>query len=293
MPDPDPLPRRRRRRHHIERSARGLAFLLLVGLAACLPPAVERIPFSQLQRSDTTYQSEGKTVVVERVAPPHRGRHAAVLVLHSSGGMRFRSGAVVHRYADEVASDGMVAWVVHYFDRTGDGTTTDAEEDARYPVWTHALEDAVSMIQRDPQVDPSRIGVVGVSLGGFMALALGREDRRVRALAVVSGGFFPGLRPQVRHLPPTLLQHGTADDVVPVAEALAVDTTLRHLGVRHATWLYPGQGHTFDGDVDELVHCRVLDFLFEELHPRFGRRTGDRDVHPNCVAPASGQEARH
>jgi dienelactone hydrolase len=94
-----------------------------------------------------------------------------------------------------------VAYVVHYFDRTGDRRTGDAREDAVFPEWTAALRDAVTFARADPAVDTARVGALGVSLGGYMALALGAADARVGRLVVLSGGFFDALEPTVHRLP--------------------------------------------------------------------------------------------
>ncbi len=155
--------------------------------------------------------------------------------------------------------------MVHYFDRTGDTHTDDAEEDLKFPLWTATLQHAITFAQRDSSVQPSRIGVLGVSLGAFMALAVAAVDHRVRAIAVISGGFFDALRGRVTHLPPTLVQHDGSDDVVSVALAREADDVLQQLHMRHALVVYPGQGHHFDADAAPLVECRAIHFLATEL----------------------------
>src|SRR5689334_15205508 len=202
-------------------------------------------PARGVNHADTSYVSGGARIEVERFAPAAgregargsrgadtaAGAHPAVLVLHSSAGLLGPGGAVVRRWADALARHGYVAYVVHYFDRTGDTRTDDAREDEVYPVWTAALEDAVTFVRHDPAVDSTRVSAFGVSLGGFMAIALGAADHRVQRLVVLSGGFFSALANRVRHLPPTLLLHGSEDDVVPLAEARRVEHTLARLHV--------------------------------------------------------------
>lgn len=205
-------------------------------------------PDHAVAHSDTAYVSGGARIAVERFAPRNdpRGSHPAVLVLHSSAGVRGPAGAVVRRWADALARHGYMAYVVHYFDRTGDTRTSDSREDAVFPEWTETLEDAVTFVRRDPGVDGRRVSAVGVSLGGYMALALGAADPRVGRLVVLSGGFFNALAPTVQRLPPTLLLHGSADDVVPLREAQRVNRALARLHVPHALVIYTGQGHGLD-----------------------------------------------
>lgn len=51
------------------------------------------------------------------------------------------------------------------------------------------LRDAVSFLAARPDVDPARIGVCGICLGGGYALRFAAFDPRVRAVACVAGGY--------------------------------------------------------------------------------------------------------
>lgn len=226
-------------------------------------------PSPHVVRTDTSFVSGGRRIEVERFVPAasgllhfaHRRHHPAILVLHSSAGVLGRSGARVRTWADAFAEQGYAAYVVHYFDRTGDARTDDAYEDVTYPKWTETLRDAVTFARNDADVDSTRVDVFGVSLGGYMALALGNDDRRIRRMVVLSGGFFPALAPAVRQLPPTLLLHGADDDVVPVQEAWRVDSALARLRTPHALVVYPGADHTLDEERAPDAIARALEFL--------------------------------
>src|SRR3546814_4039770 len=80
------------------------------------------------------------------------------------------------------------------------------------------ISDAIAFVGAQPGVDPSRIGIYGMSLGGFHALSLGAHDSRVAAIANVMGAM-PRHVPasSVSHMPPTLLIHGARDRVGPVS----------------------------------------------------------------------------
>lgn len=235
-------------------------------------------PSPKVARRDTSFVSGGRQIRVERFAPiasglAHLGFHArhrpAVLVLHSSAGMLGRGGANVRGWADAFAERGFVAYVVHYFDRTGDVRTDDAREDTIFPQWTSTLSDAVSFVRSDAEIDSSRVDAFGISLGGYMALALGAVDQRVSRLVILSGGFFDALAPAVRRLPPTLLLHGDADDIVPIQRAQQVDSALSRLHVPHALVVYPGGSHGLDDDLEPDAIKRSLLFL-DAPHAREG-----------------------
>ena len=217
-------------------------------------------PDRSVVHTDTSFLSEGRRITLERFAPhdAHAG-HPAVLVLHTSAGPRGPSGAMIRRWADALAHRGYVAFVVHYFDRTGDTRTDDAQEDAAFPAWSAALSDAVTFVEHDPLVHGARVSALGVSLGGYMALALGAADRRVDRLVVLSGGLFNALAP--RHLPPTLLVHGANDGIVPVKEARHVYDVMVRLHVPSELVVYRDAGHGFDPVDRPEVLAQAVAFL--------------------------------
>ncbi|GJG88936.1 hypothetical protein tb265_41170 [Gemmatimonadetes bacterium T265] len=251
-------------------AAAALGVLTAAGGAAAATTRWGWDPDPAVAHTDTAYTSAGVRVAVERFVPAD-GRCAprarttagrgcpAVLVLHPSSGLRSPGGAGVRRWADALARGSRVAYVVHYFDRTGDRATDDAREDAAFPAWTAALEDAVSFVRRDPAVDAARVGAFGYSLGGYLALALGAADPRISRIVVLSGGLFATLTP--RRLPPTLLLHGAADRVVPVAEAERAARVLEGLGVPHRLVVYPGQAHGLAPDLLRDAVDRATTFL--------------------------------
>ena len=111
--------------------------------------------------------------------------------------------------------------------------------------------------------DPRRVGVAGFSLGAETALAVAlhprHADPRVRAVAAVAGCLFHGdlatrdLRPV-----PLLLVHGTEDESVPYAEALAVYAAA-HEPKELVT--LEGAGHQICQDEDEPYASDVAELL--------------------------------
>ncbi|MCC6930630.1 MAG: dienelactone hydrolase family protein [Gemmatimonadaceae bacterium] len=278
---------------------RWAALALVAGVAGC-GAIIETVggmgrwgwePSPHVTRIDTGFTSGGRHIAVERFAPDaggllhlaRRRHHPAILVLHSSAGVLGRSGATVRTWADAFAEQGYVAYVIHYFDRTGDARTDDAYENRTYPEWTATLRDAVTFVRGDAAVDSSRIDAFGVSLGGFLALALGDEDARVRRLVVLSGGLFPALAPALRRMPPTLLLHGAVDDVVPVEEAWRVDTVLSRLGAPHALVVIPGGDHSLDDALVPDAMRRAMEFL-QAAHPEDGLRRASAPLRADRTA---------
>ncbi len=201
-----------------------------------------------------------------------------MLVLHSSAGIGAKTGAETRRWADALARRGYVAYVVHYFDRTGQRHTDDATEARLWPLWTETVGDALAALRQDAGVDSARTGVVGLSLGGYVALAYGARAPRAAAprpaaLVIVSGGFFRGVAARVDsagpRFPPTLLLHGTADGAVPFAEAERVDRTLARAGVVHVLVPFAGEDHLLAPASRPRATALAAEFLADP--PAFGR----------------------
>ncbi|NUR20141.1 MAG: prolyl oligopeptidase family serine peptidase [Gemmatimonadaceae bacterium] len=263
-----------------------LALLCAGMVTGCGWRVVNWRPNPEVAHSERSFMSEGVRITVERMAPLRPGHYPAVLVLNPSSGTESNGGRYIRRYADQFALNGYVAYVVHYFDRTGTEASNDELEDRDFPIWTRTLSDAVTYVQHDSLVDSTRVGVFGYSLGAYMALALGAVDRRVKALVVLGGGFFDALAPAVKRLPPTLLLHGSDDDIVPLREARKVDATLARLGVAHELVVYPGEGHSLSAKTDPDVAARGIHFLDRHMRAPWWRR-----FTPTHTAPAGTTHA--
>lgn len=101
---------------------------------------------------------------------------------------------------------------------------------------TEALKALLDHIQRTHAVDPRRIYITGLSMGGFgtLEMALRYPDLFAAAIPVCGGiGSVYGKihLPRLKNLPLWLF-HGVQDTVVPPGESMAVHRQLRALGSR-------------------------------------------------------------
>jgi carboxymethylenebutenolidase len=193
-----------------------------------------------------TFQSGGKTIRVEVFYPVAAGRHPAVLVLYGGLGMTLRP--VGYRYyAADLAQHGYSAFLVHYFDRTGEEKLGAVDSSA---LWLSTIHDAIGFAGRDPHVDPRRIGAVGFSLSSALILAEAAQDHRLRAISEYYGGLGDDFPKHVTRMPPVLISQGDADEGVPVSEAYKLQSFLQRIHAPCELKIYPGGGHLFDGNGD-------------------------------------------
>lgn len=206
------------------------------------------------------FTSAGNRITVEWYRPRQPGRRPAVLMLHGRDGpSRFRAG---YRHAAQVlASRGYHAVLVHYFESTEDGDVLGPNGLSNFLAWMRAVDDGVSWVASQPDVDAARIALLGVSLGAAVALAQAGQDDRVRAVVDFYGGLPAPALAFLRRMPPTLILHGAQDWLVPVSAAYQLEAMLRSRQTPYEMQIYPDQGHGFHGEAAEDAVRRTLAFL--------------------------------
>jgi carboxymethylenebutenolidase len=224
-------------------------------------------------QSQLSFESGGKNIRLDCFLPTgHALRFPAVIGLHGSGG----GHAGMADPANLLAEQGFAVYVLHYFDRTGteeiDGLQTIFRH---FPVWMKTLWDAVSFVARQPQVDPERIGLLGFSLGAYLALSASAIDSRIQAVVEFFGGMPKEMRFFTRRLCSVLILHGEQDKTVPVEEAYHLRQILEQKQIAYEMQIYPGVGHGFSGETWGDARLRTLAFL--EKHLAHGNRVGAAD----------------
>ena len=155
-------------------------------------PVAERPLADELARAagaswETARVTAADGAVLEAWAfTPRASNGAGVIVLHGVGDSRL--GMVTH--ARFLLRAG---YTVLTFDSRGFGASDAA---AGRPRWHYdpneIVQDycnAVSYALTRPDVDPDRVGVVGVCMGGGYAVSVAARDKRVKAVASVAGGY--------------------------------------------------------------------------------------------------------
>ena len=99
-------------------------------------------------------------------------------------------------------------------------------------------------IATEQNIDPDRIHLTGLSMGGFGTWAIIAEEPELFASAVpICGGGEPDTAPAFKDLPIWAF-HGEQDKAVPAAKTRAMEKALRGAGAKLLrTTYYPGVGH--------------------------------------------------
>lgn len=170
--------------------------------------------------------------------------------------------------AARFAEHGFAVYVLHYFDRTHHETVNDKPTILRnFPAWGKTVWDAISYIETEPAVDGKRIGVLGFSLGAYLALSVAAVDPRVQAVAEFYGGLPKEMKFFMRRLCPTLILHGDADPTIPVEEAYQLRDLLDKKRIPYEMRIYPGIGHGFPNAIWQDAQQRTIAFFQKYLQP--------------------------
>ena len=122
------------------------------------------------------------------------------------------------------------------------------------------IGDAITFAAQHTSVDAKRVGLLGFSLGAYLALSVASVEPRVKAMVEFFGGMPEELHGFTR-MPPVLILHGEQDRVVPVTEATRLQRLLVRAGVPCEMKLYPGAGHGFNGYQLLDAGQRTIQFL--------------------------------
>ncbi len=186
------------------------------------------------------------------VAPPGK-RLPLVVVVHGNFGLGAPFGVQLRSFTEELAALGFVTALPTYYSG-GRGDPLDSDIAGKLP----ALTAAIRHLSKRADVDASRLGLVGFSLGAGISMAFINSvpAGTVRAFADFYGYVAPLLVGGVEKFPPTILFHNSIDHIVkpsensePLIEALSKTTIIHEPAGAPYAWYNdqwePGLNHAF------------------------------------------------
>jgi len=213
-----------------------------------------------LRKMQLSFSSRGKGIHIDVILPPERGWWPAVIVLHGSGGI-----SDFPKHIGELASCGYVVMVPHYFESTGT-SWADLDSIRRHGlIWGETILDATAFAKKLPEVDPESIGLLGFSLGGYLAIAVAAHAPDIKCVVEFFGGIPEKFLPAIDHLPPTLILHGEDDRIVPVRHAMQLKQLCEERQFCFEMEIYSGAGHNFSGTLMRTAIERATFFLDRRL----------------------------
>jgi predicted esterase len=98
-------------------------------------------------------------------------------------------------------------------------------------------------IEKTYRVDPKRIYLTGLSMGGYAVFDTAAEfPRKFAAIAAASGGAPPDVADRIKSVP-TWIYHGADDSVVPPAYSVAIADRMKQLDADVHLTIFPNVGH--------------------------------------------------
>jgi dienelactone hydrolase len=212
----------------------------------------------------------GRDIRIERFEPKRAGKYPIVILVHGSGGLLTRTGSEMppeENFGEmRIACAGYVSLLVHYFDLNGILNTTDKDYmQSQFSGWLEVLARTVDYALTTRKGDSRHIGIFGESLGGYLALSLSMKEKRIKSVSEYGGGLRIRKDDDPSKLPPVLIQHGDADTIVPVEEAVRLAKVLSEDGVRYKIKIYEGLNHYPSTNFREQVENLSIQFFDNTL----------------------------
>ncbi|MBS0156143.1 MAG: dienelactone hydrolase family protein [Nitrospira sp.] len=122
--------------------------------------------------------------------------------------------------------------------------------------WIATIGDTLSFATTLKNVRKEKLGLLGFSMGGHLALWRAKSTTPPKVNAVVEffapinyPPIFTGIGDNLKNLPNLLIHHGTSDSTVPLEQTMLLRTLLLAAGKVEGTDFeiitYPGEGHGF------------------------------------------------
>lgn len=154
--------------------------------APALQPDASRpwsaVPSNVVVVSNETFWSHGTRLSGTLYSPGGRDRHGAIVVFHGASSP-LRSSPLYEHLIRVLPALGIAVFV---YDRRGTGRSEGVPNSGDFPLLPDDGIAALRLLRTNPRIDPSRMGVWGLSQGGWLALLAASRSADVRFAVAIS-----------------------------------------------------------------------------------------------------------
>jgi dienelactone hydrolase len=223
----------------------------LIAAPACAQlNGAERVEFAVRTAAGSTENIVGFFFAPKNAAPGTKS--PAMVVVHGSGGVTDRREGDWGRFLSE---NGVAVLAIDAFTPRGVQSTVDDQTRVSGQQMVRDAYGALAFLAARETIDAGRVGVMGMSKGGSVALeAADERTQQGRAFAVYIP-FYPGCTIQFRNprmKGPILVLIGEKDDYTGVKSCAEYVERIRAAGANIELKIYPYAHHGFDGDASGL-----------------------------------------
>lgn len=191
------------------------------------------------RRGRMTIPSNNRTVDAMVYAPRGAPNGAVIVMLHGPRGLRAELTSFDPR-ALQLASRGYFVVMPQYYD----ATSNERERDKRnLDRWRDVADDVATRMNDVPGMDATRVGVWGVSLGGWLAAEGAMKNASLRSAVAVSAGGDMAPGRSFRRQVPILMINAASDPVVSAESVTELATDLRGRGAEIDARTVEGAAH--------------------------------------------------
>ncbi len=218
-------------------------FIVFFGTAAQAADPGKVVPYKAAAATLEGYLSSPSGTADKKVT-----KKPAVIIVHDWMGL----GDFQKQKADELAKQGFVAFAVDIYGK--DVRPKDAKEAGEMatkfkdnrPLLRERINAAYDVVKNQPNVDPTKIVVMGYCFGGTTALELARSGVPLAGTVSFHGGLNTPTPLDAKNIKgPVLALHGADDPWVPAAEVVAFKKEMSDAKIPMTFVAYPGAVHAF------------------------------------------------
>jgi dienelactone hydrolase len=194
-------------------------------------------------------RADAESIYAHLFKPQQKGRRPAVVLVHGFDGVsQSREGF----WARELAKLGVATLVVESFSARRAATSIDNQSRVSTAQGVRDAYAALGYLATQPYVDPARIGIMGMSRGGSVALrAVDKRKHGGGPGFAAAIALYPGCVAQYRNPQPSApiqVLMGGRDDYTTVKHCDDYLARIRRAGGAAELHVYPEARHGFDGD---------------------------------------------